>query len=75
MSKEIQQSERLAVVEYCLQSYFDTHFLSVMHSVKDFIGQKQAEEIGEYALSPADCWAASPPEPRPCPTIPCSTCG
>ena len=53
MSKEIQQSERLAVVEYCLQSYFDTHFLSVMHSVKDFIGQKQAEEIGEYALSPA----------------------
>ena len=53
MSKEIQQSERLAEVEYCLQSYFDTHFLSVMHSVKDFIGQKQAEEIGEYALSPA----------------------
>ena len=53
MSKEIQQSERLAEVEYCLQSYFDTHFLSVMHSVKDFIGQKQAEEIGKYALSPA----------------------
>lgn len=53
MSKDIQYSERLAEVEYCLQSYFDTHFLSVMHSVKDFLGKKQAEEIGEYALSPA----------------------
>lgn len=52
MSKDIQHSERLAEVEYCLQSYFDTHFLSVMHSVKDFLGKKQAEEIGEYALSP-----------------------
>ena len=53
MSKEIQQSKRLAEVEYCLQGYFDTHFLSVMRSVKDFLGKKQAEEIGEYALSPA----------------------
>lgn len=53
MSKEIQQSERLAEVEYCLQGYFDTHFASVMRSVKDFLGQKQAGEIGEYALSPA----------------------
>ena len=52
MSKEIRHSERFAEVEYCLQSYFDTHFASVMHSVKDFLGQKQAEEIGEYALSP-----------------------
>ena len=39
-------------MEYCLQSYFDTHFASVMNSVKEFLGQKQAEEIGEYALSP-----------------------
>lgn len=53
MSKEIQQSKRLAEVEYCLQGYFDTHFLSVMRSVKDFLGKKQAEEIGEYAMSPA----------------------
>lgn len=52
MSKEIQHSERFAEVEYCLQSYFDTHFASVMRNVKDFLGQKQAEEIGEYALSP-----------------------
>ena len=52
MSKEIRHSERFAEVEYCLQSYFDTHFASVMHSVKDYLGQKQAEEIGEYALSP-----------------------
>ena len=52
MSKEIRHSERFAEVEYCLQSYFDTHFASVMHSVKDFLGQKQAEEISEYALSP-----------------------
>lgn len=52
MSKEIRHSERFAEVEYCLQSYFDTHFASVMHSVKDFLGKKQAEEIGEYALSP-----------------------
>lgn len=52
MSKEIQQSKRLAEVEYCLQGYFDTHFLSVMRSVKDFLGKKQAEEIGEYAMSP-----------------------
>lgn len=53
MSKEIQHSERFAEVEYCLQSYFDTHFVPVMRSVKDFLGKKQAEEIGEYALSPA----------------------
>ena len=52
MSKEIRHSERFAEVEYCLQSYFDTHFASVMHSVKDYLSQKQAEEIGEYALSP-----------------------
>ena len=52
MSKEIRYSERFAEVEYCLQSYFDTHFASVMHSVKDYLSQKQAEEIGEYALSP-----------------------
>lgn len=52
MSKEIQHSERFFELEYCLQSYFDTHFASVMRSVKDFLGQKQAEEIGEYALSP-----------------------
>lgn len=52
MSKEIQHSERFSELEYCLQSYFDTHFASVMRSVKDFLGQKQAEEIGEYALSP-----------------------
>lgn len=52
MSKEIQHSERFAEVEYCLQSYFDTHFVPVMRSVKDFLGKKQAEEIGEYALSP-----------------------
>ena len=52
MSKEIRHSERFAEVEYCLQSYFDTHFASVMHSVKDYLGKKQAEEIGEYALSP-----------------------
>lgn len=52
MSKEIRHSERFAEVEYCLQSYFDTRFASVMHSVKDYLGQKQAEEIGEYALSP-----------------------
>ena len=53
MNKDIQHSERLAEVEYCLQSYFDTHFLSVMRNVKDFLGKKQAEEIGEYAMSPA----------------------
>ena len=52
MSKEIRHSERFAEVEYCLQSYFDTHFVSVMHSVKDYLGKRQAEEIGEYALSP-----------------------
>lgn len=52
MNKEIQHSERFAEVEYCLQSYFDTHFAPVMHSAKDFLGKKQAEEIGEYALSP-----------------------
>ena len=52
MSKEIRHSERFAEVEYCLQSYFDTHFAPVMRGVKDYIGKKQAEEIGEYALSP-----------------------
>lgn len=40
-------------MEYCLQSYFDTHFAPVMRGVKDFLGKKQAEETGEYALSPA----------------------
>lgn len=52
MSKEIRHGERFAEVEYCLQSYFDSHFAPVMRSVKDFLGKKQAEEIGEYALSP-----------------------
>lgn len=53
MNKDIQHSKRFAEVEYCLQSYFDTHFISVMRSVKDFLGKKQAEEVGEYVLSPA----------------------
>ena len=52
MSKEIQHSERFSELEYCLQSYFDTHLASVMRNVKDFLSHKQAEEIGEYALSP-----------------------
>ena len=52
MSKDIRHNERFAEVEYCLQSYFDTHFAPVMRGVKDYIGKKQAEEIGEYALSP-----------------------
>ena len=53
MSKEIRHSERFAEVEYCLQSYFNTHFAPVMCSVEDFLGKKQAEEIGEYAFSPS----------------------
>ena len=52
MSKDIRHNERFAEVEYCLQSYFDTHFAPVMRGVKDYIGKKQAEEIGEFALSP-----------------------
>lgn len=52
MSKEIQHIERFAEVEYCLQSYFNTHFAPVMRNVEDFLGKKQAEEIGEYAFSP-----------------------
>lgn len=52
MSKDIRHNERFAEMEYCLQSYFDTHFAPVMRGVKDYIGKKQAEEIGEYALSP-----------------------
>ena len=52
MSKEIRHSEQFAEVEYCLQSYFNTHFAPVMCSVEDFLGKKQAEEIGEYAFSP-----------------------
>ena len=52
MSKEIRHSERFAEVEYCLQSYFNTHFDPVMRSVENFLGKKQAEEIGEYAFSP-----------------------
>ena len=52
MSKEIQHSERFAELEYCLQSYFNTHFAPVMRNVEDFLGKKQAEEIGEYAFSP-----------------------
>ena len=52
MSKDIQHSERFAEVEYCLQSYFNTHFAPIMCSVEDFLGKKQAEETGEYAFSP-----------------------
>ena len=52
MSKEIRHNGRFAEVEYCLQSYFNTHFAPVMRSVEDYLGQKQAEEIGEYAFSP-----------------------
>lgn len=53
MSKKIRHSERFAEVEYCLQSYFNTHFAPVMHSVEDFLGQKQAEEVDKYSISPA----------------------
>ena len=52
MSKDIRHIERFAEVEYCLQSYFNTHFAPVMRSVEDFLGKKQADEIGEYAFSP-----------------------
>lgn len=51
MSKEIQQSQRFAEVEYCLQGYFNTHMLGVMQDVKSELQKKQAEELGEYALS------------------------
>ena len=52
MSKEIRHSERFAEVEYCLQSYFDTHFATVMYNVEDFLSKKQAKEIGEYTFTP-----------------------
>ena len=53
MSKEIQHIDRFAEVEYCLQRYFDTHMAPTMREVKSYLEKKQAEEIGEFALSPA----------------------
>lgn len=53
MSNGIRHDGRFAEVEYCLQSYFDTYLVAVMQDVKDYIGKKQAEEIGEYTMSPA----------------------
>ena len=53
MNKEIRHNGRFAEVEYCLQSYFDTYMVSTMREVKSELEKKQAEEIGEYALSPA----------------------
>ena len=53
MSKEIQHSGRFAEVEYCLQSYFDTNMVPAMREVKSYLEKRQAEEIGEFASSPA----------------------
>lgn len=53
MSKEIRHSGRFAEVEYCLQKYFDTYMTPVMREVKSGLEKKQAEEIGEFASSPA----------------------
>ena len=58
MSKEIQHSERFAEVEYCLQSYFDTHFVPVMRSVKDFLGKKSVWIFGGDDLSYLRSFAA-----------------
>ena len=40
-------------MEYCLQKYFDTYMTPVMREVKSGLEKKQAEEIGEFASSPA----------------------
>lgn len=51
MSKSQQQPGRFAEVEYCLQSYFNSHVVPIMRSVKDEIGKKQVEELGTYSTS------------------------
>lgn len=49
----IQQTQRFAEIEYCLQNYFNTHLAPVMKETREFLAQKQAEEISQYHASAA----------------------
>lgn len=43
--------QRLAEVEFCLRSYFNTHISPTMKAVKNVLDQKQMKEVGEYTTS------------------------
>lgn len=43
--------QRLAEVEFCLRSYFDTHISPTMEAVKSDLDQKQMKEACEYSTS------------------------
>ncbi len=45
------QSQRIAEVEYCLNSYFYTHFVPVMNAERDRLQHAQAQEVAEYTTS------------------------
>lgn len=49
----LQQTQRFAEIEYCLQNYFNTHLAPVMKETQAYLSQKQVEEIGQYHASAA----------------------
>lgn len=47
-------AKRLSEVEYCLNSYFNAHFVPVMNREKSALQAAQAKEIADYSTSFAD---------------------
>ena len=53
----------------------NTYLVAVMQDVKDYIGKKQAEEIGEYTMSPAGLLGSLASGATGMPTTRSDTCG
>ncbi len=47
----LQQSQRFAEIEYCLQRYFDSQLAPVMRNVQQELSKKQIKEYSDYATS------------------------
>lgn len=47
----INNSNRFAEIEYCLQAYFNTQFAPVMRNVQTDLNKKQCKELSEYQTS------------------------
>lgn len=46
-----EKDTRISEVEYCISSYFNSHFSPLMNSVKNRLQQDQAKEIADYQMS------------------------
>ncbi len=44
-------TQRLAEVEYCLNSYFNTYFVPIMRQERDKLQSAQAREYADYSTS------------------------